>query len=154
MNKDLKNDFYKIPPELLSLLNDNLKHSDKSMSGYKRLKSLCDEKGVGYQQAKKIKHEMENGMNPEVYKLIGGDELLEWISGKLDERRRSVYQTKKSKMNAGMENQFKKEHTKDKSKNPTKVRVAKVQKNSDEIINNRGVYENISRINEIIKKVI
>ena len=83
MNKDLKNDFYRIPPELLSTLNDNLKHSDKGMSGYKRLKSLCDEKGVGYQQAKKIKHEMENGMEPEVYKLIGGDELLNWVSTSL-----------------------------------------------------------------------
>jgi len=57
-------------------------------------------------------------------------------------------------MNAGLENQFKKTHSKDKSKNPTKVRLVSTQKNADEIINNRAVYNEASRIRDIINKII
>ena len=76
MNKDLKYDFYKLPEELLDKLNGNLKVTSDKANGYERLSNLCKNKGVNYGQAKKIKHEMENGLNPEAYKLVGGDELL------------------------------------------------------------------------------
>ena len=154
MNNDLKNDFYTLPNSLLSHLQNNLKNSDKTHNGYDRLETMCGQKGVGYKQAKKIKHEMENDMEPTVYKLIGGDELLEWIDKKLGSRRDVVDGTKRTKMNSGLPNQFKKPHTKDKSKNSTKVRIAKVAHNSDGIMNNRAIYENIDRINNLIKKVI
>ena len=98
MNKDLKNDFYSLPKELLLHLNDNLKNSNDSQSGFKRLKGMCDQKGMGYTQAKKVKHEMENGMEPQVYKLIGGDELLSWINDKLDRRRDIVDGIKRNKI--------------------------------------------------------
>ena len=62
--------------------------------------------------------------------------------------------TKRRKMDAGLKNQFKKTHNKDKNKNPTKVNLAGTQKTSDEIFNNRVVYEQVSRIREIIKKII
>ncbi len=154
MNKNLKNEFYPLPDSLLSHLKHNLDKSDKTYNGYKRLETMCDQKGMGYKQAKKIKHEMENDMEPTVYKLIGGDELLEWINEKLKSRRNVVDGIKRNKMRAGLPNQFKKTHTKDKSKNSTKVRIAKVAKNSDAIMNNRAIYENIDRINNLIKKVI
>lgn len=154
MNKDLKNDFYKLPVELLSHLMKNLNGSSKSENGFKRLKGICDQKGMGYKQAKKVKHEMENGMEPTVYKLIGGDELLSWINDKLERRRNIVDGVKRNKMNAGLPNQFKKTHTKDKSKNSTKVNLPRVASNSDAIMNNRAIYENINRINNLIKKVI
>jgi len=154
MNSDLKNDFYKIPNELLNILIKNLKSSSNKVSGYERLKSLCSNKGVNYGQAKKIKHEMENGMDQSVFKLVGGDEMIMWLNDKLGRERGISDTTKRRKMDAGLENQFKKAHTKDKSKNPTKVNLAKVQKTSDEIFNNRTVYEQVSRIREIIKKII
>ncbi len=154
MNKDLKNDFYKLPDELLHHLTKNLKGSNKSENGFKRLKGICDQKGIGYKQAKKIKHEMENDMEPTVYKLIGGDELLSFINNSLDKRRDIVDGIKRVKMNSGLPNQFKKTHTKDKSKNSTKVNLPKVATNSDAIMNNRAIYENIDRINNLIKKVI
>ena len=50
-----------------------------------------------------------------------------------------------------MENQFLKKHTKDKSKNPTKVRKIKVATKNDDIINNRAIYEDISRIKKLLK---
>jgi len=154
MNKDLKNDFYSLPKELLSHLNNNLENSNESQSGFKRLKGMCDQKGIGYKQAKKVKHEMESDMEPQVYKLIGGDELLSWINDKLDRRRNIVDGIKRNKMRAGLPNQFKKTHTKDKSKNSTKVNIPKVGTNSDTIMNNRAIYENIDRINNLIKKII
>ena len=125
MNKDLKNDFYNLPDELLKILNQTLSRTSKNVNGYERLSNLCKNKGVNYGQAKKIKHEMEN-----------------------------VDNTKRNKMNSGLENQFKKTHTKDKSKNPTKVRLVSTQKNSDEIFNNRAVSEEMTRIKEIIKIII
>ena len=154
MNRDLKNDFYKLPDELLKNLNHTLKHTSKKVNGYERLSNLCKNKGVTYGQAKKIKHEMENGLNPQAYKLVGGDDLLEWLNDKLTRERKIVDGTKRTKMNAGLENQFKKTHTKNKSKNPTKVRLVSTQKTSDEIFNNRAVSEEMTRINEIIKKII
>ena len=97
---------------------------------------------------------MENDMEPTVYKLIGGDELLSFINNSLDKRRDIVDGIKRVKMNSGLPNQFKKTHTKDKSKNSTKVNLPKVATNSDAIMNNRAIYENIDRINNLIKKVI
>ena len=154
MNKDLKYDFYKLPEELLGKLTSNLKSSSDKVNGYERLSNLCKDKGVSYGQAKKIKHEMENGLSPEAYKLVGGDELLEWINDKLNRERKIVDGNKRRKMEAGLPNQFKKTHTKNKSKNPTKVRLVKTQKNSDEILNNRAVYNEASRIRDIINKII
>ena len=143
MNSTLKNDFYRIPDELLDILIKNLKSSGSEVSGYGRLKTLCSNKGVNYGQAKKIKHEME-----------GGDEMITWLNDKLGRERDIVDTTKRRKMDAGLKNQFKKTHNKDKNKNPTKVNLAGTQKTSDEIFNNRVVYEQVSRIREIIKKII
>ena len=154
MNKDLKNDFYKLPDELLETLNNNLRRVSNKTNGYERLSTLCKNKGVNYGQAKKIKHEMENGMDPQAYKLVGGEELLEWLNDKLTRERKIVDTNKRRKMQGGLTNQFKKSHTKDKSKNPTKVRLPRAQKTSDEIINNRTVYTETSRIRDIIKKII
>ena len=41
--------------------------------------------------------------------------------------------------------------TKDNSKNPTKVRKVKVAKNSDDIMNNRAIYEEVAKIIKLIK---
>ena len=154
MNKDLKNDFYKLPDELLEVLNKNLTRCDSKANGYERLSTLCKNKGVNYGQAKMIKHEMENGMNPQSYELIGGNELLEWLNDKLTRERKIVDSNKRNKMRAGLPNQFKKAHKKDSSKNPTKVRLVRVQKTADEIVNNRAVYTEASRIRDIINKII
>ncbi|MAH43644.1 hypothetical protein CL614_08070 [archaeon] len=154
MNKDLKHDFYKLPEELLDTLNSNLKRTSDKANGYERLSNLCKNKGVNYGQAKKIKHEMENDLNPESYKLVGGDDLLDWVNDKLTRERKIVDGNKRVKMNAGLNNQFKKPHTKDTSKNSSKVRLVSTQKTSDEILNNRAVYNEASRIRDIIKKII
>tara|TARA_R110000824_G_scaffold48011_9_gene135885 strand:+ start:21 stop:485 length:465 start_codon:yes stop_codon:yes gene_type:complete len=154
MNKDLKNDFYKLPDDLFSSLYSTLRSTNKNINGYERLSNLCKNKGVNYGQAKKIKHEMENGMDPQVYKLVGGDDLFDWLNDKLTRERKIVDSNKRRKMQGGLENQFKKTHTKSVNANPTKVRLVKVQKNADEIVNNRAVYSETYRIKEIINKII
>ena len=154
MNKDLKNDFYAFPKELKEKIKFNFGRASKKDNGYDRLERFNNDGGVNYGQAKKIKHELENGMDPTAYKLVDGDELLKWLDDTLSNRRKVVDGVKRSKMNAGLSNQFKKTHFKNKSSNPTNVNIAKAQKTSDEIINNRTVYESITRIKDIIKKII
>ena len=62
-----------------------------------------------------------------------------------------MHKSKKIRQNSGEENVFKKTHTKDKSKNPTKVRKVKVAKKADDIINNRAIYEEVAKIIKLIK---
>jgi len=85
------------------------------------------------------------------YDVIGGDEMLHFIDDTLNNRRNNIHTTKKRKMESGLSNQFKKTHTKDRSKNPTKVRKVKVAKKADDIINNRAIYEEVAKIIKLIK---
>ena len=94
---------------------------------------------------------MENELGDDEYKIIGGDDMLDFINRALGDRRKNVYNSKKIRQNSGEENVFKKTHTKDKSKNPTRVTKIKVATTSDEINNNRAVYEEINRIKQLIK---
>lgn len=151
MNQDLKDDKYVIPDELKSTLKLRMSYMDKSDKGYSRCNSLLDNGNVTYSQAKKIKHELENELEGIDYDNVGGDDMLFFLDMSLNGRRDGVKNGKKNRMNSGMENQFLKPHTKDNSKNPTKVRKIKVATKSDDIMNNRAIYEDIARINKLIK---
>tara|TARA_R100001443_G_scaffold29995_5_gene43483 strand:+ start:2666 stop:3121 length:456 start_codon:yes stop_codon:yes gene_type:complete len=151
MNNDLKNDVYVIPDSLIDLLKVGLSKLQAGDKGYTRCSNMVSDGKLTYPQAKKFKHELENDLEGDEYSLVGGDDMLDFINNSLEGRRDSVYQSKKIRQNAGEENVFKKTHTKDKSKNPTKVRKIKVAKNSDDILNNRAVYEEINRIKQLLK---
>jgi polyhydroxyalkanoate synthesis regulator phasin len=151
MNSDLKNDIYVIPDSLIDILKKNLGGLSSSDKGYTRCNNMVNDGKLTYPQAKKFKHELENDLEDTDYDVVGGDDMLDFINTSLDGRRDSVYSSKKIRQNTGEENVFKKTHTKDKSKNPTKVRQIKVAKNSDDILNNRAVYEEIDRIKQLIK---
>ena len=151
MNSDLKNDKYKVPKELLEKLKLNLSNLNKKEKGYSRCKDITNKGFLTYPQAKKIKFELENELGDDEYKIIGGDDMLDFINLALDERRKNVHNSKKIRQNSGEENVFKKTHTKDKSKNPTRVTKIKVATTSDDINNNRAVYEEIDRIKQLIK---
>ena len=77
--------------------------------------------------------------------------MLDFINASLSGRRDKVHNSKKIRQNAGEENVFKKTHTKDTSKNPTKVRKIKISGKSDDINNNRAIYEEIDRIKQLLK---
>ena len=151
MNSDLKNDVYTIPSPLLELLRSNLAGLKTNDKGYTRCSNMVNDEKLTYPQAKKFKHELENDLDGGDYEVVGGDDMLEFINRSLDGRRNSVHSSKKIRQNSGEENVFKKTHTKDKTKNPTKVRQIKVAKNSDDIFNNRAVYEEINRIKQLLK---
>ena len=151
MNSDLKNDKYKVPKELIEKLNSTIANINKDKKGFSRCKDITEKGFVTYPQAKKIKYELENELDGEGYELIGGDDMLDFINLALDERRKNVHNSKKIRQNSGEENVFKKTHTKDKTKNPTRVTKIKVATTSDDINNNRAVYEEIDRIKQLIK---
>ena len=151
MNKDLKNDKYKVPTELLELLNNNLVSLSSGDKGFDRCSDITQKGYLTYPQAKKFKHELENELEDNDYEVVGGDSMLEFINDTLTQRRDGIHKSKKIRQNSGEENVFKKTHTKDKSKNPSRVSKIKVAKNSDDILNNRAVYEEIDRIKQLIK---
>ena len=151
MNKDLKNDKYPIPEPLLELLKNNLSSLGKNEKGYSRCNTIVQDGYITYPQAKKLKHELENDLEGVEYETVGGEDMLNFINSSLDNRRKGVYKSKKIRQNAGEENVFKKTHTKDQSKNPTKVRKIKIATKSDDINNNRAIYEEIDRIKKLLK---
>ena len=151
MNNDLKHDKYVLPEKLLERLKTNLNSMGSGDKGYSRIEGLLDQGNLNYGQAKKFKYELENELEGNDYENVCGDDMLSFINNCLSNRRDGVKAVKKAKMNAGLENQFLKTHTKDKSKNPTKVRNVKVSTKNDDIINNRAIYENIDRIKQLLK---
>tara|TARA_R110000824_G_scaffold242454_1_gene431156 strand:- start:4225 stop:4680 length:456 start_codon:yes stop_codon:yes gene_type:complete len=151
MNSDLKNDTYVLPDTILDTLTSNLKSLSPGNKGYDRCKNMVDAGSLTYPQAKKFKHELENDLEDEAYSVVGGDDMLDFINDSLTRRRDGVHKSKKIRQDSGEENVFKKTHTKDKSKNPTKVRKIKVATKSDDINNNRAIYEEIDRIKQLLK---
>ena len=151
MNQDLKNDKYKVPTELLELLKSKLSSFGSEDKGFDRCKDITKKGYLTYPQAKKIKYELENELEDDDYDMIGGDDMLNFIDVSLGERRKNVYNSKKIRQKSGEENVFKKSHTKDTAKNPTRVRTTKVATRSDDLNNNRAIYEEIDRIKQLIK---
>ena len=151
MNSDLKNDTYKVPDTLLDKLKSNISSLSPDKKGYERCNNIISDGSLTYSQAKKFKSELDNELEDFDYEVVGGDDMLDFINNSLDSRRDSVHRSKKIRQNSGEENVFKKTHTKDKSKNPTKVRKIKVSTNVDDINNNRAIYEEINRIKFLLK---
>tara|TARA_R100000664_G_scaffold31506_1_gene45173 strand:- start:182 stop:637 length:456 start_codon:yes stop_codon:yes gene_type:complete len=151
MNNDLKNDIYPIPQSLLDILKNNVKSLKSGQKGYDRCNNMINDGSLSYSQAKKFKNELENDLDGFDYDVVGGDDMLQFINKSLGDRRDSVHRSKKIRQNSGEENVFKKTHTKDKSKNPTKVRKIKISTKVDDINNNRAIYEEIDRIKNLLK---
>jgi hypothetical protein len=151
MNNDLKNDIYPIPQPLLDILKNNVKSLKSGQKGYDRCNNMINDGNLSYSQAKKFKNELENDLDGFDYDVVGGDDMLQFINKSLGDRRDSVHRSKKVRQNSGEENVFKKTHTKDKSKNPTKVRKVKISTKVDDINNNRAIYEEIDRIKNLLK---
>ena len=106
MNSDLKHDKYVLPDELVSTLTANLGNMKSNDKGYGRIKTLLGDGHLKYGQAKKFKYELENELEGNDYENVCGDDMLSFINSCLDSRRDGVRSGKKSRMNAGMDNQF------------------------------------------------
>lgn len=81
--------------------------------------------------------------NLEEFNKKGGENVLKWVEETLKKDRETIYNVKKTGMDAGRENQFIKTHEKDKNANPTAVGgLPKINKGniSRKIMTNKEVY--------------
>ena len=131
--------------------NSDLIGKDFEVKDKNLIKYLGDT--ISYENMKKIKSELENYKtknNFEKYKQEGGDLVLSWLNQNLTKERDAIYNVKKTKMDAGQENQFKKEHTKDRdNSNPTGLNLPNMHKGSM----NRQIMSNKVTYNEEIKTI-
>ena len=76
-----------------------------------------------------------------------------WINNTLNNSRGDIVRNKRNKSDSGMNNQFKKTHSKDRNnKNVTKSNVAVIKSDSRSIKNNRAVYKEMTQlISKLIK---
>lgn len=115
---------------------------------------------ISYENMKKMKSFFDNydgNGNDEQYVDYGGEEMKNWLNNTLDDMRDAVYYPKKSRMDAGEENQFKKTHHKDKDNtNLGDVNIPNIAKSSNHkyIMADKSVYENINEELNIIRYLI
>lgn len=157
-NSSLENRTFEVSDKLLNKLKSNLeKYGKDNPKGSKRARNLITKQMATYHEMKRLKHYFDNyegdGMDVE-YKLNGGDVAKEWVETSLGNARDTIDSIKRTRMDAGDENQFKKTHEKDKDNaNPTGVGMVKIHKgaNMRNIMNNTTVYEEIQQIKKLIK---
>lgn len=115
---------------------------------------------LSYENMKKMKSFFDNyegDGNDEQYVNYGGEQMKQWLDNTLTDMRNSVYYPKKSRMDAGEENQFKKTHHKDKDNtNLGDVNIPNIAKSSNHkyIMANKSVYESIDEELNAIKYLI
>ena len=108
---------------------------------------------ISYENMKRKKSELENDKikNINNYNKNGGDNVLKWIDNTLKTERDTIHNEKNTRMNAGEENQFKKEHTKDRDNtNITKIGLPNLHKGST----NKNIMSNKVTYNEELQKEI
>ncbi len=156
-NAALEDKKYPCPDDIIYHLNtilSKLKNETES-KGYKRIKGIIEKKELSYPQMKNIKSYFENfeGDKSSVeYNLHGGDKMKNWIDKELKASIATVYNPKAAQKNIGMENKFKKTHTKDKDNaDPTRITMTKLHKGSKlkNIMANDTVYESTDIYKEI-----
>lgn len=145
MNSNLYNNIAIIPQSLLDHLNDcfNSIDGNSNVEGYNRNQELRNSKQVTYQQIKRIKNWFDgyNGNKEDApFILNGGDRMHNWCNEVLRVWRDGVYSGKKTKMDAGMQNQFLSSHEKN-SFNLNDTHTTTVDK----------LKEEIQKINKLIK---
>lgn len=161
-NSDLKGKYFQCPDKVLKKIEKEASSykGDSTDSGFKRAKNILKNNGkISYEQMKRIKNyfdEYDGDKTDEAYKLNGGDEMKKWVEEELDNARDAIYNQKKVRMDAGEENTFKKTHSKDKSENPSKVRIPKIHKSSKmrNVMQNKANYESEIKKKEIINELI
>lgn len=149
---------FPVEDKVLNRLKSNLqKYGQDDPKGSKRARNLITRKKVSYQEMKRIKNYFDNyeGDGSDVeFKLNGGEIAREWIETQLGNARDTVDSIKRTRMDAGEENQFLDTHEKDKDNaDPTGVGTVKIHKGATmrNIMNNTTVYEEIEQIKELIK---
>jgi hypothetical protein len=135
-------------------LGKNLKKfSDKRDSkGFNRAIFILEKRACTYEQLKRIKNYFDtidqDNINEVEYLLNGGDIMKNWVNYTLDQARKSVHGTKSARKNAGMENQFRSD-----SEDSVNA-VTPTLKSTPEFMSTSDLMEEITKINNIYKKLI
>ena len=138
---------------------DNYK-GDKSVEGYKRLVNIItmnnNEGGILYNEMKRIKNFFDNynGSKDSVnYILNGGEPMENWVRNTLNTAIETVKGFKQAKAMGGLNNSFRKEHTKDRIVKPpkeTKIKMSDINKN---LLNVAGSGFKITKPNKVKSSV-
>lgn len=120
-NSELKNRKFPLAKGIRKHLQEVLDnyHGDTTVDGYQRLNNILAMDGIAYSEMKRIKNFFDNYEGPKdnpEYILNGGDEMRLWVDNTLNTARQAVYNFKQAKKEAGINNAFRKTHTKDRNK--------------------------------------
>jgi hypothetical protein len=145
MNSDLYNNIAILPQSLIDHLNDcfNSVQANSNVEGFNRNKELRTSKKATYQQIKRIKNwfdKYSGDKKDAPFILNGGDRMNIWCNEVLKVWRDGNKSGKKTKMDAGMQNQFLSSHEKN-SFNLNDTHTTTVDK----------LKEEINKINKLIK---
>jgi hypothetical protein len=153
-NSKLVGKTFALPDKVLMELGKNLKKfSDKRDSkGFNRAIFILEKRACTYEQLKRIKNYFDtidqDNINEVEYLLNGGDIMKNWVNYTLDQARKSVHGTKSARKNAGMENQFRSD-----SEDSVNA-VTPTLKSTPEFMSTSDLMEEITKINNIYKKLI
>ena len=154
MNSNLYNRIAIIPDSLVKHLNDCFSsvEGNQNVEGYNRNQQLRKGKQATYQQIKRIKSWFDNysgNKEDAPFILNGGDRMKSWCDEVLRVWRDNDSSGKKIKMDAGMQNQFIDNHTKDQMiKNPLDSHS---KTNSDIDVR---VEQEIKEMNKLYQKIL
>lgn len=134
---------YTIPNNILLGFKERLSQYDgnKKEKGYLIIKNALDRKTLSFQNLKKIKHLYDNA--GEISQLLIGEDLMKFINSKLKQERLRKKTQSKNKERAGMDNPYRKSHTKNPSAKPSFIN------NSFQIFVNENVLKEFELSNEI-----
>ena len=163
MNKELKNNFFDIPQNVLDQINSSLQNlNGQHVDGVHRAKKLLSDKKVKYGQLKKIIHDINN-MDKKIdlvkYNLCGGERMERWAKQHLKGERDLVSNRKDSRKQADeiggitgeRKNSHLKKHTKKFSfKIPTNLVKSNSHKTSISPITSLGLFEQIERMKKLM----
>lgn len=163
-NSKLKGMVFRCPDKVLEKMEgevNNFQGDGNKSDGFNRAKKLIRNGGkMKYEQLKRVKNFFDHADDPDdvEYRLNGGNEMKNWVENALKTARDIIYYMKKTRMDAGEENMFKKSHTKDKNKNPTNVNIPKLHKgkqsrniSTDNVTYESSMNEEINEIKYLIK---
>jgi len=152
VNKELYDKRIKIPDEIREHMRNSFSSvsSESKDEGHKRNKELQGSNEISYQQLKRIKNYFDNfngDVQEKTYILNGGDYMKNWVNDTLRFLRDDIYNTKKNKQEAGMQNQFIEPHQKNDMSS-----LNRPSKSHNKI--NNELKEDLKRINDLMKKII
>jgi hypothetical protein len=82
----------------------------------KRSKYLLNQNTISYYEIKRLKNFFDNNSDGVDFYLAGGNEMKGWVNNILNQYRGQIHNKKKILYDIGLDNQFKKTHTKDNNK--------------------------------------